>query len=333
MVLFKRRLFESRQGLIYGPVFSRLRPGRGAFHVGDVPVQAFQQFYYFPGQRRGRRPVPNYVCSWVQELAFGTVSWEYSSEPLNLNGRTSLSFAVMWGVLGLVYEARASFFRAPYPAFSRQTRYDYHLILVVLMALDIIISAAAVRRQTDRHNGVPSTNIVTQFLDDHYPDSFLKLIYPNMEHPRQKLKRQFLEKKRREGSRRFFHCFLFAVLIPVDILGRAPACAQKAANPQPTLAVILQYIHHIPLVMVNSTEKVVSGRNGYSAHPRCICPRRWWAPGYGCGTSRYTGPRTSRNPKRQLICSQLPFAVKTSTILPWESWKATGYPGRFQYGH
>ena len=52
-----------------------------------------------------------YVCSWVQEMAFGTVSWEYSNEPLNLNGRTSLSFAVMWGVFGLgVYEACASLF-------------------------------------------------------------------------------------------------------------------------------------------------------------------------------------------------------------------------------
>ena len=125
-----------------------------------------------------------YVCSWVQEMAFGTVSWEYSNEPLNLNGRTSLSFAVMWGVLGLVFMKHVLPFlerhieRLPVKAGTIIT-----WILIVLMVLDIVISAAAVRRQTDRHNGVPSTNIITEFLDNHYPDSFLKLIYPNMEQP------------------------------------------------------------------------------------------------------------------------------------------------------
>jgi uncharacterized membrane protein len=44
-----------------------------------------------------------YFCSWFQETLFGTVSWDYSNTPLNLNGRTNLMYALIWGFLGLVW--------------------------------------------------------------------------------------------------------------------------------------------------------------------------------------------------------------------------------------
>ena len=31
--------------------------------------------------------VVEYGCSWIQEALFGSRSWDYSSMPLNLNGR------------------------------------------------------------------------------------------------------------------------------------------------------------------------------------------------------------------------------------------------------
>ena len=43
-----------------------------------------------------------YFCSLFQEIAFGTVSWEYSDTPLNLGGRTNIQYAVFWGLLGMI---------------------------------------------------------------------------------------------------------------------------------------------------------------------------------------------------------------------------------------
>ena len=175
--------FESRQGLIYGPFSTVYGLGAVLFTLVMYRFKHSSSFIIFLVSAVVGA-LFEYVCSWVQEMAFGTVSWEYSNEPLNLNGRTSLSFAVMWGVLGLVFMKHVLPFlerhieRLPVKAGTIIT-----WILIVLMVLDIVISAAAVRRQTDRHNGVPSTNIITEFLDNHYPDSFLKLIYPNMEQP------------------------------------------------------------------------------------------------------------------------------------------------------
>ncbi|MFR1475096.1 MAG: putative ABC transporter permease [Hydrogeniiclostridium mannosilyticum] len=34
-----------------------------------------------------------YIFSWAQEKLFGTISWEYSNEALNINGRTSIWYA------------------------------------------------------------------------------------------------------------------------------------------------------------------------------------------------------------------------------------------------
>ena len=53
-------------------------------------------------------------------------------------------------------------------------------VLTVFMVLNMLISAMAVERQSQRRIGVPATNPISQFLDEHYPDEFLEKIYPNM---------------------------------------------------------------------------------------------------------------------------------------------------------
>ena len=175
--------FENRQGLIYGPFSPVYGLGAVLFTLVMYRFKHSSSFIIFLVSTVVGA-LFEYVCSWMQEMAFGTVSWEYSNEPLNLNGRTSLSFAVMWGVLGLVFMKHVlPFLEQHIERFPIKAGTIITWVLIVLMVFDIVISAAAVRRQTDRHNGVPSTNIITEFLDNHYPDSFLKLIYPNMEQP------------------------------------------------------------------------------------------------------------------------------------------------------
>ena len=44
-----------------------------------------------------------YLCSYFQEKFLGTISWDYSDTPFNIDGRTNLMFALIWGFLGLVW--------------------------------------------------------------------------------------------------------------------------------------------------------------------------------------------------------------------------------------
>ena len=42
-----------------------------------------------------------YFCSWLQETVLGTVSWDYTGYPFNLNGRINLLYCLFWGALAL----------------------------------------------------------------------------------------------------------------------------------------------------------------------------------------------------------------------------------------
>jgi len=54
-------------------------------------------------------------------------------------------------------------------------------IFIVFMIFNIIISAVAVRRWTNRRMGIPAGNVVSEFLDELYPDEYMQKIYPNMQ--------------------------------------------------------------------------------------------------------------------------------------------------------
>lgn len=47
--------------------------------------------------------VTEYICSLGQELVFGSVAWDYSNVPLNINGRVCLLYSIFWGILGIAW--------------------------------------------------------------------------------------------------------------------------------------------------------------------------------------------------------------------------------------
>ncbi len=122
-----------------------------------------------------------YLISFLQETFLGTVSWDYTNEFLNINGRTTIPFAIVWGLLALAlikifYPAISSIIESLPVTFGKfVTR-----VLVVLVAFDFVISWGALVRQLFRHNGFPPITIVGEFFDTHFPDEVLKESYTNM---------------------------------------------------------------------------------------------------------------------------------------------------------
>ncbi len=124
-----------------------------------------------------------YLCSFLQQSLFGTVSWEYSESVLNISGRTNLMYAFFWGILGLVWV------KDLYPLLSRAieripkpTGKALTIGVSVFMAVDVLLSAGAVYRQSERVNSVPAQTGVQKFFDHYFPDEFLEIIYPGMEY-------------------------------------------------------------------------------------------------------------------------------------------------------
>ncbi len=93
--LVSRGYIESRAGLVYGPF--NLLYGFGAV-VLTVTLYKFRNrgawISFLGGIIVGS--VVEYVCSWGQELVFGTRSWDYSKMPFNINGRICLLYSIFW---------------------------------------------------------------------------------------------------------------------------------------------------------------------------------------------------------------------------------------------
>ncbi len=122
-----------------------------------------------------------YVCSFFQEMTLGAVSWSYEGRGLNLDGRTSLTYSLCWGFMGLIWLKKV------YPKISKWVEsFPVKLgktltwVLLVFMTFNMLISTIAVWRYSKRVNGIPPRNRFEIFLDRNYNDSVLRFVYPNM---------------------------------------------------------------------------------------------------------------------------------------------------------
>lgn len=177
-------IFESRQGLLYGP-FSQIY-GFGACLMmlcvypirNKKPIWIFLTTAIIGGLFEA-------VASVIQQRFFGSVSWTYAKpwELPILGGRTCILFMLGWGAMGLV------FIRYIYPYLSQwieeipnnQGR-TLSWVLFAVLLIDGLLSIAAVRRWDERQEHIPATTGLQKIVDDAYPDSFMEQIYPNMVH-------------------------------------------------------------------------------------------------------------------------------------------------------
>ena len=122
-----------------------------------------------------------YICSVFTEIAFGTVFWDYSEIPFNLGGRINLLYCFFWGIAAVVW------MKGVYPLLSRwieklpaRAGNIGCTILVVLLAADMIVSALALARYSERQAGVPEQSAAGQMLDEYFPDEFIENRYENL---------------------------------------------------------------------------------------------------------------------------------------------------------
>ncbi len=122
-----------------------------------------------------------YFCSYFQEKFLGTVSWDYSDTPFNIDGRTNLTFALIWGLLGLFW------LRYAYPVFSRwiekmpkKLGSTLTVIFSVFLIIDSVCSIAAVYRQTQRQEGIPPKTVIGETIDYCFNDDYMNFVFPHM---------------------------------------------------------------------------------------------------------------------------------------------------------
>ena len=172
-------IWTSRTGLVWGPF--NLVYGLGAV-VLTVCLQrtAGRPFWwsFLGGFVLGS--AFEYLCSLCQELLFGSVSWQYDVR-WNLNGRINFYYSLFWGALAVVWIKRLCPFLC-----RRMSRLPAGLtrplawVLAGFMAVNSLVSAAAVSRWSARQSGAPPENRLEELLDRRFDDRRMEQIYPNM---------------------------------------------------------------------------------------------------------------------------------------------------------
>lgn len=168
----------SRRGLVWGP-FSPVY-GLGAVGIYFIFYLTKAKWWVclFGGAVLGGGF--EFILSLLQEWIFHTRSWDYSDRFLNLDGRTTIPYALFWGILGVVTACWL------YPMLERA--YDklkgrkmniFCIVLTIFLAVDAGLSVAATLRQSERREGEPADSELDEFLDEHFSDERLKETYDN----------------------------------------------------------------------------------------------------------------------------------------------------------
>ncbi|MBR1810812.1 MAG: putative ABC transporter permease [Clostridia bacterium] len=170
---------ESRKSLVYGP-FS-VAYGMGGvllslvlYHFADAQLWKIFLISYAVGT------AAEYICSLGQEIVFGSVAWDYSHLPLNINGRVCLIYSLMWGALGVFWVK--IFMPLADKTFDALSGNIIHIAVWVFVAFfiyDSFLSGTAAMRMNRREQGVAPRNRYEAYLDAHFPDERMHKIYAN----------------------------------------------------------------------------------------------------------------------------------------------------------
>ncbi len=125
-----------------------------------------------------------YLCSLIQQWAFGVVFWYYGHLPLSLNSHVNLIFCLFWGMAAVVW---MKFIHpllcllidlTPKGQARRLTA-----ALALFLAVSTVLTTAALHRMDLRQEGIPATGAVSLWLDETFPDPWLQARFPSMHPP------------------------------------------------------------------------------------------------------------------------------------------------------
>lgn len=172
--------YEPRVGLIYGPFNLVYGIGAWALTLTLYPLRNRSKILSFLGGALVGSVV-EYACSWFQEMVFGSVSWDYSNHPYNLNGRICLLYSVYWGVLGVAW------IKDLYPRMAKlilsipnRVGRPLTILLAAFMLFNTLMTGLTTKRWMERRQGAAPSNAVEAYFDAHYPDERMGRIFSNL---------------------------------------------------------------------------------------------------------------------------------------------------------
>ncbi len=172
--------FHIRVGFVYGPFIAIYGIAAVLLTVFSYKVHNAKGIWIFLSSLI-ICSVFEYFCSYIQEVIFGTISWDYSNVIFNINGRVNIFHSIMWGLLGLIWV------KIVYPPISILIEKIPNRIgtpsvrcLIVFFIFDTVVSHAAVLRWNERIDGITPQNTFDNYIDERFTDERMTFTFPNM---------------------------------------------------------------------------------------------------------------------------------------------------------
>lgn len=177
--LIKNGYIESRKGLVLGPFCPIYGVGSVilivsllSFRHNTLKLSIGSLFY---------GSIVEYFFSFFQEHLFGTLSWDYSHMPFNINGRICLIYSLGWTILGvLIIKYVYPYVNILIYSLPREEGEQFATLILCYLALDVFLSVKAVIRADKRSSFIPAQNILDKYLDKNFDDTNMYKIFPNM---------------------------------------------------------------------------------------------------------------------------------------------------------
>ncbi|MCI1665134.1 MAG: putative ABC transporter permease [Atopobiaceae bacterium] len=171
---------ESRVGLVWGP-FSPLY-GFGAVLLTAI-LWSFRkaptaQVFVVSALMGGALEQVTGMC---MEYFAHAQSWTYIGLPDAITQWIAWRFLLMWGIVGLIWCRLIMpevIFRIGEPTTNAQI--IGVSALTIFLALDVVATVYCFYRKAQRDAGVPATNAIERYVDDHFSDEFIADRFQNL---------------------------------------------------------------------------------------------------------------------------------------------------------
>lgn len=170
-------ILESRKGLILGPFCPIYGIGAALFIIILIEYKESKVKLFIMGAISGT--IFEYICSYVLQVVYGSMFWDYSYTTYQINGRVSLTYSVFWGILAVLLIQ----FIKPYfdKIIDKIPTKPWDKVITIFLIIDVILTIFSISLYMNRaEKRYKNEQINETILDKIFNDDVMSFAFPNL---------------------------------------------------------------------------------------------------------------------------------------------------------
>ena len=170
-------ILESRKGLILGPFCPIYGIGAALFIIILSEYKESKVKLFIMGAISGT--IFEYICSYVLQVVYGSMFWDYSYTTYQINGRVSLTYSVFWGILAVLLIQ----FIKPYfdKIIDKIPTKPWDKVITIFLIIDVILTIFSICLYMNRaEKRYKNEQINETILDKIFNDDVISFAFPNL---------------------------------------------------------------------------------------------------------------------------------------------------------